>query len=148
MNPIFFPNVVAFLHKTLFFFQNLLSVVYLMPDWHLWFSPPALFSQDLVSLFKENFIKLWKKLQYSFLLTVVFNHFDSNLSASPLCSDLLPATFPLTFPLLPLKRCSASFNLKNEIPWRSRDSISARKYHIKYYVLSRWSLNVILVLYL
>lgn len=39
----FFPNVVAFLHKMFFFSQNLLSAVYLLPDWHLW-----LFSTSLV----------------------------------------------------------------------------------------------------
>lgn len=108
-------------------------------------------------LFYGKFYKIVKKLQCPFLLTVVFNHFDSNLSVWLLSPDLFPLNllFLIYFPshfwnfcfIQPQKwgPLEKQLFLHLLLPVLTP---SARMYHIKYYILSKWYLDVILVLYL
>lgn len=121
-------------------------------------SPPALFSQDLVSLFKENFTKLWKNcsaLSYSPLyLTIFIPIFQLDhcaLTSSQLISFSShfppPTSESLVSFIQPQKWGPLEKQLFLYLHWTVL-AIPARKYHIKHYSLSRWSLNVTLVLYL
>lgn len=114
----FFPQMLLHFFKK-HFSQVLQTVVYLLPAWLSWLSPLALFSQELVSCFKENFIKWWKNcsaLPYSLLyLTILIPIFQPDcfaLTSSPSIS-FSSYFFP------PTSETSASFNPRNEASWRS-----------------------------
>lgn len=150
----FFPNV-AFLQKTLFSNPTVCG----LPSTRLaLISPLALFSHDLVSYFMKNFIKLWKNcsvLSYSLLyLTILIPIFQSDcfaLTSSPsisFSSYISPPTSETFFCFIqpqkwgPLEK---QLFLHLLLPVLA---LSARMYHIKYYILSKWYLDVILVLHL